>query len=272
MNICYVTAYYDIGRSSWGNFTRTFDDYLKSFEPYINLFKTDKSDGDILVVFIDKKCEQQLRTFIKDVSQGNPVSINIIPIDNEFMNTLPMWKTLEREREIMVNQDFKNLLGPRQNFPEHIHPEYTLINHCKIDLICSLIDSDKFGFEFYAWVDFGFFNRKENIPERLLDINKLDINTVNYSLINDIDERDKDIVYTLQIAPEKIGGFFFFGRKDILKQYQKLYHDTLKSFQNHLSIADDDQHLALRCYFKKPELFTLHNLGKWHVVLKKFQK
>ena len=35
MNICYVTSYYDIGRDSWDGFTRTFDEYLRDFEPFI---------------------------------------------------------------------------------------------------------------------------------------------------------------------------------------------------------------------------------------------
>ena len=65
---------------------------------------------------------------------------------------------------------------------------------------------------------------------------------------------------------------YFFGRKDKLLEYQKLYHETLNWFQNELNIADDDQHLALQCYFKNPELFTLHYNGDWHKALLYFQK
>ena len=80
-----------------------------------------------------------------------------------------------------------------------------------------------------------------------------------------------DITYTLKVAPEKIGGFFFLGRKDKLKEYQQIYHQILDNFQNN-NIADDDQHLALRCYFHKPSLFTLHYLMEWHCILFKYQK
>ena len=273
--VCYVTMYFDIGRSNWkNNFVRSFDQYLNDFQPFINLFETDKCEDDIMLVFIDKHCEQQLIERIKRVSNGKPTSIKVMPIDNDFMNTLPMWKTMEHEREIMNSQELKTILGWRHVFPEHIYPEYTLINHCKIDLICNLIESNIIttDINYYAWVDFGFFKIKENIPVKLLDVNRFDLDKVNYTLINNIDERDRDIIYTLQVAPEKIGGFFFFGHKDLLKEYQGIYHKILYLFQNELRYADDDQHLSLRCYFEKPSLFSFHYTGGWHSVFKKYSK
>ena len=63
MNICYVTSYYDIGRDSWDGFTRTFDEYLRDFEPFITLFNKDKCGDDMLIVFIDDKKQQQLIFF-----------------------------------------------------------------------------------------------------------------------------------------------------------------------------------------------------------------
>ena len=188
------------------------------------------------------------------------------------MNLLPIWKTLEKEREIMNSVDFKNTVGSRIIFPEHTFPEYTLLNHSKIDILCSLIDSNKINCQYYCWIDFGFFADKKNIPKKLLDINRFNLDTINYTLVNNIDDKDKDIYYTLHNAPEKIGGFFFFGRKDRLKEYQILYHKMLKYFQNILNIADDDQHLALQCYFYKSSLFTMHYLGEWHSVLREYQK
>ena len=266
MNICYVTSYYDIGRDSWDGFTRTFDEYLRDFEPFITLFNKDKCGDDMLIVFIDDKHESQLREKIDE----NTVNIKLIPTNDDFMNTLHMWKTLEREQEVMDNPKFKEILRWRQIYPEHVYAKYTLINHCKIDLICSLFD--KFDYEYYAWADFGFFKLEYNIPDKLMDINKLNLNTINYTLMNHLDDVDIDVFYTLQIAPEKIGGFFFFGRKDKLLEYQELYHDVLDWFQNELQYADDDQHLALQCYFKRPELFTLHYNGAWHKAFVYFQK
>ena len=267
-DICYVSAYFDIDRKSWNHFGRTFEEYLVTFEPFFDLFNKNICENDLMVLFIDKKYENEIKNRIND-----DVNIIIIPIDNEFMSNLPRWKTLDREREIMNNLDFQELLGIRKNYyPEHLHPEYTLITHSKIDFVSWLITNNIVDYEYYTWVDFGFFKLKENIPKKLLDINKLNIETVNFPLVNQLDMLDQDVIYTVQNAPEKIGGFFFFGQKDKLLEYQKLYHEVVYWFQNELNIADDDQHITLQCYFKNPELFTLHLHYGWHKVFVFFQK
>jgi hypothetical protein len=272
--VCYVTLFYDINRSTWKNkFKRTFEQYLISFEPFIPLFNKKTCENNLLVIFIDKKWENELINKIDSYKNNDDTfNIKIIPIDDKFMNLFPIWQTINREREIMNSNEFKNTVGSRIIYPEHKYPEYTLINHCKIDAICYLIDSKELSYEYYCWVDFGFFNLKTNIPEKLLDVNLFNLETINYTLLNEITEKDKDIYYTLQYAPEKIGGYFFLGRKDKLKEYQILYHKILDYFQNVLNIADDDQHLSLQCYFKNPSLFTLHYTGVWHNVLVKYQQ
>lgn len=191
------------------------------------------------------------------------------------MEQLPMWKTLPRETEIMKREDFKKLVGIRQCMPEHTYPKYTLINHCKIDLICLAINSKYNNNEHCAWVDFGFFGEKENIPKKLLDLERIrSPHLITYSLIEPIEDADQNIEYTLKYAPERIGGFFFLGSQDALLEYQKLYHEVLHMFQYELQIpcCDDDQHLALQCYFKRPELFDNILLGQWHSIFRYFQK
>jgi hypothetical protein len=266
--------FFDIGRDKWKNvFTRSFEQYLKEFEPFIPLFNKKTCKNDLLVVFIDKKWENMLLEKIEFYKiDNNSFNIKVVGIDNNFMNFLPMWNTLKRENEVMHGEYFKAIVAQRHIYPEHSYPEYTLINHCKIDLICALIESKKINYDYYCWVDFGFFKLKENIPEKLLDINKFNLQTINYTLINTIDDLDKNVYYTLKYAPEKIGGYFFLGHRNKLKEFQKLYHEILNYFQNTLNIVDDDQHLVLQCYFKNPSLFTMHYLGRWHSVLREYQQ
>jgi len=264
--ICYITVYYDIGRNEWkGNFKRSFQDYLSRFKPFIELFKNDKDDE--MIVFIDEKHYEELYNLTHDVK-----NIKLIKLNKDILNEIYCWSLLDREREIMSKPEYHYLLGKRIIYPEHNYPEYTLINHSKIDFISRVIDLELSTFDYYAWVDFGFFSKIENIPNNLLDINKFNLDKINYTLINPIDESDNNIFYTLINAPEKIGGFFFMGRKDKIKEYQQLYHKILNYFQES-NIADDDQHLALRCYFNKPELFSFNtdNYG-WHKVFVANQK
>lgn len=267
MSICYITAYYDINRSDWKEFGRTNEDYFKHFQHYINLFSNPIDEEHNMIVFIDEKHYTKLSKMIEEKDR-----CRIIPIiiTNEWMNVnLPMWKYLNKERDIMNSDRFKNLIPDKLHFPEHKYPEYTLINHCKIDFINYALTLSHA--EYFCWTDFGYFATPERCPLRLLDINKLIPNKINYTLINPLTEYDKDPIYTLFVAPERIGGFFFFGDRKSMKEYQILYHSVLEYYQNVLYIADDDQALVLFCYYKKPYLFHLHYLGGWHRALSHFQ-
>lgn len=265
--LCYVTAFYDIGRDNWLSFRRTFDTYLEHFKPYIDMMtKTDPALCE-MIIFIDEKYFNTIQKLTEGVS-----NIILVQINKDFMDTqIPIWKTLEKEGEIMQSDMYKNLIANRIQFPEHNDPKYTLINHAKIDFV-NIAITMRPDFEYFCWTDFGYFQGDKNrIPQNTLDISLFDSKTVNYTLINPLDDNDKDVIYTLSIAPERIGGFFFFGHKDILKVYQKLYHHVHAELQKN-NIVDDDQHIALRCYYQAPELFTLHYLGGWHKALVAFQK
>lgn len=267
--ITYITAFIDINRTNWSQFNRSFEEYFISFKPFFKLFDTricDKDDN--MIVFIDTKHYQFLLDKINELEYKT--TIRLIAITT---NDLPKWKYIEREYEIMNDINFIKLLGNRTNFPEHNYPEYTLINHSKIDLICLAMDKYELKNNYFSWVDFGFFSKSCNIPNMLLDINKLDKNKINYSLINPIERnKDFDIYYTLKNAPEVIGGFWFFGSRELLKRYSELYLETFLEFQK-IGISDDDQHLVLQCYKKNPDLFYFNkNFYGWHKILKVNQK
>jgi hypothetical protein len=265
--LTYITLYYDIGRKNWSTFARTFEEYFEHFKPFLNLFNKQTCNKDEMIVFID---EQFYNSFLEHIN--SEINIIVVSINNDFIESLPMWKTKEHEQNIMNDINFKNRLGNRSIYPEHNYAEYTLINHCKIDLISKAIELRLSTNEFYCWVDFGFFKLEENIPRRLININYFNLEKINYTLINGLNDIDKDIDHNLLYANEKIGGYFFFGRKDKLLEYQKIYHKMLYIFQNLLKIADDDQHLVLQTYFVFPEIFELHATLKWHSVFKIFEK
>lgn len=261
MSICYITAFLDIGRNKWINFNRTFEQYLSYFYPFINLFKNDNTSSR-MYVFIDTKHIDTIYNITKDCD-----NIKIIELNDNMLDKMYAWTKLEKEREIMKNEEFQQKLCNRRtfNYPEHNIPEYSIINHCKIDFVSYIIDLEETShFNIFSWVDFGFFNLSCNIPDKLLDASKFNLDKMNFSLINKIDENDKNIDFTLACAPEKIGGFFFLGGKKAIKEYQILYHNTLHIFQDVLNIADDDQHLALQCYFIKPDLFSFKHIKIWH--------
>ena len=88
-------------------------------------------------------------------------------------------------------------------------------------------------------------------------------------MINSITDRDEDIIYSLQYAPEKIGAYFFFADREKMQEFQTICHKWLIKFQEN-GIADDEQAIWLQCYFENPDLFKTHIFYKWHRALKEF--
>lgn len=261
--LCYVSAFLDLKRDNWSQFQRTTADYFKSFQPMLDQLEKTTDPRYHLVLFIDRKHSSAIPSL---------PNLTKIEIDEDWLSTNSvLWKRLPRETEIVNSDRYKQIItsANRSHFPEHSNPRYTLINHAKIDFVNYAIQM-KPDCYYFAWVDFGYFARPERVPDNLLDISKFNLQTVNYTLINPITSQDSDILYTLVCAPERIGGFFFFGNRNVLNKYQQLYHAVHSAFQN-AGIVDDDQHIALQCYFHCPELFTLHNLGGWHKALTHFQ-
>ena len=79
-SLCYVTMFLDIGRADWKNvFKRTFEEYLKYFEPFIPLFNKKTCNNDLLVVFLDKNFVNSLKEKINTYAiDGDKFNIKII--------------------------------------------------------------------------------------------------------------------------------------------------------------------------------------------------
>lgn len=270
--LCYVSAFINLNRFKWKNYSRTFADYLQMFLPQIEMFKN-MSEKDLktysMCLFIDEYYFNTVRNVIpENLLETN---ITMIKCNYEWLleNTI-LWNRLEYEREIMNSSLYKQLYVSRMTFPENTIPEYTIMNHSKVDLIdyaMKINDSDLF-----CWIDFGYFKEKELIPKNPIDISLIDTNTIHYFLVFPITEEDKNIVFTMLMAPEIIQGGVFVGTREILTEYRILYHTIHQRLQD-MHIVDDDQHIALRCYFERPEIFTLRSSGeKWCRTLVLLQK
>jgi len=291
--IYYVSCFYDIGRSGWATFARTFDDYLAEFEPFKNIFAPEDGAKHRFIVFMDEKYTSRFSDFLNEgaeeksypsfeyIPDGRWAEKNIlmIRINEDWLEKHTQWKDIDKEREVMGSAEFKEIVGDRIKFPESRIPEYTMINHIKVDLLKYIFDYKIEGDltkSYLAWLDFGFFKkdhllkgRERYVPERLLDPTLFDADKVNYTIVNEIKELDLDVHYTLKNAPEKVAGYFFILRSDKISSYHSLYLTTLKDLrQNH--VVDDDQHVVLQCYARSPNLFKFHQIP-WHTALVKFQ-
>jgi hypothetical protein len=235
MDFCFVTSFYDIGRSNWKYFERTPDDYLSQFSLLCQMRIP-------LVVFIDKKYYEILKSVCND-NRPSDVLTKIVPIDEDFLkNNIQSWNYIDTERKIMESESYKKAIDHRKKCPETHHPEYTCINHAKIDFIKFAIDNIVTNdVKYLGWVDFGYIRKTNDMPpDRTFVYEKLKNDNVNMISLNDITENDKFPEYVLVFDPERVIGGFWFGLKESLIKYWKKYHETVQMFHS-INIADDDQ-------------------------------
>jgi beta-1,4-mannosyl-glycoprotein beta-1,4-N-acetylglucosaminyltransferase len=257
--ITIVTAFYDIGRDNWNNYNRSVDYY---FESFYNYFKLDYQ----MVIFID---ERYMKNFI--IKNKNKI---FIPINQAFLeNNIHAWKNLNKDHLIINSDEYKKLINHR-NSPETIYSEYNCINHAKIDFLNFALPFIKT--DFICWSDFGYHssilqNDLKNFPTDILDISKFNIQKINMFVCKEIPNY-YDPVDTLVNAPDIFTGSFYGLPVSLLSEFQKLYHESVDELYS-LGISDDDQHILLRCFYKKPELFEIYlSKDKWPEALVYFQK
>jgi hypothetical protein len=245
-----VTAFFDIGRGNWqNNFNRSSEIYISQFSKYLELDYN-------LIVFMDSR-----------YNIPSNENMTIIPIDHKFLeNEIHGWKQLNRDKSILNSEEYTTLLAHRINngHPENIYAEYNCIMHAKIDFINYAIKHSYIKHGTVCWSDFGIFKIFGNFPPtKPLDPLKINTSKINLFFRNKLTNYDKDPYYTLEAAPERVTGTFFTLPVSLVSELQELYHNSLEELYS-LGISDDDQHILLRCYYKKPYLFELFvDTTKW---------
>ena len=126
---CFVTAFMDLKRDKWSDSPRENNEYLIRFKRLVRL-------PEPMVIFIDGTLLSEISKIVSELRPHGIYTL-IIPINNYFLiHNIYAWKLLEREKEIMNSKEYKSFLpGKLKNLPEHNVPEYTIINHAKIDFI-----------------------------------------------------------------------------------------------------------------------------------------
>ena len=253
---CFVTVFLDIDRSKWQKYSRDVSKYMNQFRNLVSL-------NIPLVVYIDEKFHENVLDIIK-YNRPYGLYTEVISINKTFLEkNIYLWSRLDRERDIMKSESYQNKIPiKRKQNPEHKFPEYTLINHAKIDFIALTMNilHQNHPYKYYGWVDFGYFHHSSLVPYGPLHLQALNLNNINYMIVNRLDELDGDPFYTLQNAPEKVAGAFFFGPVQALKDYQKAYHQAIQELQRK-EIADDDQAVVAYIYYNIFHNITFHIAG-----------
>lgn len=250
--IILISAFYDINRSTWKNSARSTENYLQSFRHYMN---TDYK----MIVFLDER-------YMGEDFVRNTATKQFIPITMDWMKThLRSWQQYDRVKEIMESEDYHDLLGERirRGAPENCHPDYTIINHAKIDFIHYAITHNLIAEKdaIICWSDFGIHQsiyhcNVHEFPTPRLDPRKINLDAWNFCLRNPVQPTDFDPVRTVLEARETFTGGFFAATAANMIELHELYHQCLDELYDML-LSDDDQHVYLRCYEKAPQKFQL---------------
>lgn len=268
--ITLVTAFYDIGRSDWKSawFNRKSEEYLKSFETFLNYDYQ-------MIIFVDDKHYDALTKMIAASEYAS--SKKLIRINETWMQeNIWAWSRLDRETEIMNSVEYKSLIPNRiaMGYPENVNPKYTIITHSKIDFVGYAIDNELCSTDLVMWIDFGYFHNKlepKHIPHKKIATEKFNWDTINLCGMNPIDESDRDVIATLKTAHVKICAYLFAATKVNMKKFQTMCHDALLFYQEN-GIADDEQAVWLHCYFTEKSFFSIHLFSEWHLGLKYFSR
>jgi len=247
-NIIFVTAFKDIGRINWKNYQRTNDEYFNNF------YNLAKNINYTLVVYL----ETDVKNLLKERFSFND---NIIfrefnEVEETFFN-----KYMIAEKTIMSSSIYQNKIPPSRKFknPEHIYPDYTLINHSKINFLTYTKKSNP-NYIFYAWIDFGYLKDINNLPKDI-DISKLPKKIIYHALKTP----PKNRIYPNEmLASEEVylTGSSFIVHNSLVEKFDLIYEYKILKWQLNY-IADDDQNLVLQLYFDNPELFHLIKFEEW---------
>jgi hypothetical protein len=264
--IVLVTSFLDIGRGNWKDYSRNADTYIRSFLNYLDYEYE-------MIIFIDERYHSEIVGYYNESKYKNKT---IIPINKDWCNeNLDSWKKLNSYNNIMSSDYYKGIVGHRitSGSPENISPEYNIINHSKIDFLKYCIDNRLSESDFFCWTDFGYFNailqnNNDYYPKSILSNKKFNYDKISFFLRNKIEEVDADTIYTLINSPEKFTGSFWGGNTKNINALHSLYHESLDEMMEQ-NIADDDQHVYLKCFLKNPGIFQLYLSNKeWPKALK----
>lgn len=257
--ITIVTAFYDIGRTNWGAFPRSTEEYLERFSWLCELENN-------MVVFTSPDMVERIAE-ITDKRKGETIicSYDMLEKHKELNDKIA---------KVQNNIAFQNSINPSQRHsPEYWCSEYVLVNLLKTVFVNLAIDCGLVDDNFAAWVDFGYCREPSAIgpyPRWEYDFDK---DKIHFFSLKKIDERPDivmDAVFNNNVCTI---GTYFVAHQNLWPALQKIMMATIeKYFESNM--IDDDQSVMLAAYLGAPHLFEIHQIdpSDWFVLFKQFNE
>jgi len=267
--ILFVTAFKDINRKDWSDLSKSNELY---FQEYKNLIEN-LDYG--LITYAEGEIYEKIRDISKPYPNVTVINTKEFPHNENLITFYD--KNLESERTIMASEIYKKKVSEdRQKQPEHCHPEYTLINHSKVNYVAytkKLYPT----YEYYSWLDFGCIRRTIYDVPKNIDFRKLALTkpSIYYLSLEKLPQKKVSADTMLLSHSIYIAGSQFIVHTELVETFETLYDSKLEEWKKNI-VADDDQNLVLQLYFGHPNLFTLfsnyseYHLYMWFTLFRKF--
>ena len=254
--ITLVTAYFNIGRDNWGNFSRGDAQYLSYFEHWSRL-------QNRLIVYTTPALASQVQKI--RARYGLKDRTIVIPISDVFAVHPYLYHMIQR---VMKNKD-SWLFHKKLNHPESWNYNYNYLTNLKAFWVQDAVEKGLTS-ELTAWIDFGYDHGGEEFPyaEDFNFLWEYDFTPhIHIFLAKPLDE--KPIFKIVHDMDTYLRGGIIVAPSQLWKP---LWNDIYKSLLSlsECGMADDDQTLLLMAYRRHPERFQTHLTAYWGEPLRAY--
>ncbi len=247
-----VTSLIDLNRERWNHFHRPFEQYLFYAVQVLNM-------NAPMVIFADPKT----RDFVEYHRQGKDHVTEIIDMP---ISDLEYYRHYSRIVEIMSSENFRSG-HPYLLHPEGFSPEYNILMNSKFSFLRQASLRNYFRTGYFYWMDIGYGHGEDIFPKSCLWSPRSIMNRRNqitYIQLNPLSVLDSIEDLYKKDLPPFFNGAFFGGSRSAVMSYYFLHKALFLEFLADGKV-DDDQTMAVACYFNRSSLFHLVR-GWWYDV------
>ena len=252
-----VTALIDLGREKWPYFQRRFDYYLYYSVQLLRM-------NVPLVAYVDDR----VIDFARHHRRGKEHMTRFIHVAN--VTELEGYRHYDRISAIMTSAEFVDA-NPLLRHPEGFSPEYNVLMNSKLSLLRRATAENRFGTRYFFWTDMAYGHGHDIYPKSCSWAPRSIMTGDRITYIELYDLRRISsfrTIYKQKVAPFMNGGFFG-GSSAAIDDYYHLYNAVFEDLLDE-NVVDDDQTVAVACYFRRPQLFNLVT-GSWYSTFTLFK-
>jgi protein YibB len=246
-NTTFSTAYYDVGRTNWFK-------YERPPELYFDYFKNVSKITSNLVIY----CQEKNKKTIEDIVKNR----DCVKIITRPFEELDFYKKFFNRAKTLMESDLYKSRVTIPYIPEHIHPEYNIINFNKISFVKESINY--FDTEYNGWIDFGFGHNKsyvkytfdENFSEKVTKGDKVFMRSLKQPTLDKLFNVNSYFDSDVHIQ----GSCFLGTKKSIIRMYDLMEVCINKALE--IGALDEDQTQYMMAYLLDSNNFNLSH-GDW---------